>query len=73
MRGQATVALYLLALVAGRSFASSGTMDAAQIHKAITKDDVSGVYVDEIPVPTPGDGEASEGTHYSATPTLGRS
>ena len=71
MRGQATVALYL-ALVAGRSFASSGTMDAAQIHKAITKDDVSGVYVDEIPVPTPGHGEASEGTHYSATPTLSR-
>lgn len=62
---QAIISLYL-AVVAGRSLASSGTMDAALIHKAITMDDVSGVYADEIPVPTPGDGEVLIQVHTSS-------
>ena len=60
---QRAVISLCLALAVGQVFASlDGTMRAARIHSAITKEDTSGVYVDAIPMPTPGQGEASERT-----------
>ena len=57
---QRAAASLCLALAAGQSVASLDNMRAARIHSAITKEDTSGVYVDNIPMGTPGKGEASQ-------------
>ena len=65
MMQRAAVSL-CLALAAGQSVASLDDMRAARIHSPITKEDTSGVYVDNIPVPMPGEGEASQGARRTA-------
>ena len=62
MTMQRAAASLCLALAAGQSVASLDNMRAARIHSAITNEDTSGVYVDTIPMPTPGEGEASQAT-----------